>query len=115
MEYVEHQLDPDQFGGIKCNSISHYMIELTNFILYNQDLKGPQSIIAAFVDVRQGFIRCQHSIFIDILANEYSVPGWILRILVGYLTGMHLKVRYKGKVKLVKKRTFLGVEARERP
>ena len=45
MKYVEHQLDPDQFGGMKGNSISHYMIELTNFILYNQDLKDPQSII----------------------------------------------------------------------
>ena len=98
MEYVEHQLDPDQFGGMKGNSISHYMIELTNFILYNQDLKDPQSIIAAFLDFRQGFNRCQHSIFIDILANDYSVPGWLLRILVGYLTGRHLKVRYKGEV-----------------
>jgi hypothetical protein len=98
MEYVEHKLDPDQFGGIKGNSISHYMIELTNFILYNQDLKDPQAIIAAFIDFRQGFNRCQHSIFIDILANEYSVPGWLLRILVGYLKGRHLRVRYKGEV-----------------
>ena len=98
MEYVGHQLDPDQFGGVGGNSISHYMIELTNFILYNQDLKNPQAIIAAFLDFRQGFNRCQHSIFIDILANEYSVPGWLLRILVGYLTGRLLKVRYKGEI-----------------
>ena len=98
MQYVEHQLDPDQFGGIKGNSISHYMIELTNFILYNQDLKNPQTILAAFLDFRQGFNRCQHSIFIDILANEYSVPGWLLRILVGYLKERHLRVRFKGEV-----------------
>ena len=98
MEYTKEQLDPDQFGGVGGNSISHYMIELTNFILYNQDLKDPQTILAIFLDFRQGFNRCQHSIFIDILANEYSVPGWLLRILVGYLTGRHLKVRYKGEV-----------------
>ena len=98
MEYVQHQLDPDQFGGIKGNSISHYMIELTNFILYNQDLKNPQTILAAFLDFRQGFNRCQHSLFIDILANEYSVPGWLLRILIGYLKGRHLRVRFKGEV-----------------
>ena len=66
MEYVEHQLDPDQFGGVKGNSILHYMIELTNLILYNQNFKDPQAIIAAFIDFRQGFNRCQHSIFIDI-------------------------------------------------
>ena len=98
MQHVEHQLDPDQFGGTKGNSISHYMIELTNFILYNQDLKDPQAVMAAFLDFRQGFNRCQHSIFIDILANEYAVPGWLLRILVGYLKGRHLRVRYKGEI-----------------
>ena len=98
MEHVESQLDPDQFGGIKGNSISHYLIEMTNFILYNQDLKNPQAIIAAFLDFRQGFNRCQHSIFIEILANDYSVPGWLLRILIGYLKGRHLRVRYKGEV-----------------
>ena len=98
MQYVEHQLDPDQFGGMKGNSISHYMIELTNFIFYNQDLKNPQTILAAFLDFRQGFNRCQHSIFIDILANGYSVPGWLLRILVGYLKERHLRVRFKGEV-----------------
>ena len=70
----------------------------TSFILYNQDLKNPQAIIAAFPDLCQGFNRCQHSIFIDILAKDYSVPGWLLRILVGYLKGRQLKVRFKGEV-----------------
>ena len=33
MEYIGDRLDPKQFGGLKGNSISHYMIELLNFIL----------------------------------------------------------------------------------
>jgi hypothetical protein len=98
MQCVENKLDPDQFGGRKGKSISHYLIEMTNFILYNQDLKDPQATLGLFVDYKQGFNRCQHSIFIEILEKDYNVPGWLLRILVGYLTGRKLKVRYKQKV-----------------
>ena len=75
MKYVKHKLDPDQLGGMKGSSISHYLIEMTNFILYNQDLKDPQATIGVFIDYRQGYNRCQHSIFIEILSSEYSVPG----------------------------------------
>ena len=55
MQFVKHKLDPDQFGGQKGNSISHYLIELTNFILYNQDLKDPQATLAVFLDYKQGY------------------------------------------------------------
>ena len=33
MFFIGDLLDPKQFGGLKGNSISHYMIELINFIL----------------------------------------------------------------------------------
>ena len=72
MQIVGHKLDPDQFGGQKGNSVSHYLIEMTNFILYNQDLKDPQAALAAFLDYKQGFNICQHSIFIDILSEEFD-------------------------------------------
>ena len=98
MQLVGHKLDPDQFGGQKGNSISHYLIEMTNFILYNQDLKNPQATLAAFLDYKQGFNRCQHSIFIDILAEEFDAPGWLLRILMGYCSQRKLRVRYKQQV-----------------
>ena len=87
MQYTKTSLDPDQFGGIKGNSINHYLIETANFILFNQDLKNPQATLAAFLDFKQGFNRCQHSIFIEILEKDYNVPGWLLRILIGYLSG----------------------------
>ena len=86
MDHVQHQLDPDQLGGMKGSSISHYLIEMTNFILYNQDLKNPQATVAIFIDYKQGFNRCQHNLFIEIMATEYKLPGWLLRILIGYLT-----------------------------
>ena len=92
MKYVQHKLDPDQFGGIKGNCISHYLIEMTNFILYNQDLMDPQATIAVYLDYKQGFNRCQHSEFIEILSNDFDVPGWILRILAAhYKSGISKK------------------------
>ena len=97
MQFVKFKLDPDQFGGMKGNSINHYLIEMTNFILFNQDLKNPQATLAAFLDFKQGFNRCQHSIFIDIMAKDYNLPGWLLRILIGYLSGRKLRIRYKSK------------------
>ena len=86
MKYVQHYLDSDQFGGIKGNSISHYLIEITNFILYNQHLKDPQATLAVYLDYKQGFNRCQHSNVIEILSNDFDVPVWLLRILIGYLS-----------------------------
>ena len=71
---------------------------MTNFILYNQDLSEPQATIANFIDYKQGFNRCQHSIFIEILSKDYDVPGWLLKVLIGYLSGRTMKVRYKGKI-----------------
>ena len=43
VKYVGHKLDKEQFGRQKGSSISQYLIEMTNFILYNQDLKNPTS------------------------------------------------------------------------
>ena len=74
------------------------MNNIANFILYNQVLSEPQATIANFIDYKQGFNRCQHSICIEILAQKYNVPGWLLKILVGYLSGRTMKVRFKGHV-----------------
>ena len=98
MKYVGHKLDPDQFGGQKGSSTSHYLIEMTNFILYNQDLKDPQATFATFLDYKQGFNRCLHSKFIEIVSKDYDAPGWLVRILVGYLSKRKLKIRYKKKI-----------------
>ena len=46
LEYVGDQMDFGQYGGLEGSSISHYLIEFTNFILYNQDMKNPQAFLA---------------------------------------------------------------------
>ena len=97
LSYVKDKLDPDQLGGIKGNSISHYLIEVTNFILYNQDLSNPQASFAAFINFAQGFNRIKHSKIIEILSSM-SVPGWLLKVMMGYLTNRKLRVRFKNKV-----------------
>ena len=93
MKYVGHKLDQEQFGGQKGSSISHYLIELTNFTLYNQDLKDPQAIIATYLDYKQGFNRCQHDKFIEIVYKDYNAPCWLVRIRVGFLSKQKLKIR----------------------
>ena len=102
MIYVEPFLDPDQMGGQKGCSITHYLIEVSNFILYNQDLNNPHAIMAIFVDFAQGFNRVLHSKIIEIL-EKMKVPGWLLRIMVSYFTGRNLKVRFKDLISENKK------------
>ena len=44
LEIIGDKLDFRQYGGMKGNSVSHYLIELINFILFNQDNKEPTSV-----------------------------------------------------------------------
>ena len=88
-------MDPDQLGGLKENSVAHYLIEIPNFILYNQDLKEPQATISAFIDIYQGFNRIRHATLIEVL-SDMNVLGWLLRVMVGYLSERKLRVKYKG-------------------
>jgi hypothetical protein len=82
----------DQFGGLPGHSIAHYLIEITNFILYNQDLPKPLSTMFAGVDISKGFTKIDHCKLITIL-DEMNVPGWLLRIVVSYLSGRSLTLR----------------------
>ena len=50
LEYIEHLIDFRQYGGIRGNSICHYLIELVNFILSNQESKDPTAILACMID-----------------------------------------------------------------
>ena len=62
--YIGDKLDTRQFGGLKGNSISHYMIELINFILFNQDYNLPIAILACAIDFSKAFNRQNHNILI---------------------------------------------------
>ena len=39
---IGHKVDWGQFGGIKGHGITNYLIDLVNFVMFNQDLKNPQ-------------------------------------------------------------------------
>ena len=52
--FVGNQCDFSRYGGIKGNSMTHYLIELVNFILYNQDLSNPQITLGIMYDFKKG-------------------------------------------------------------
>ena len=63
--FVRSNLDRDQFGGIAQNSVAHYLIEVTNFILYNLDLNIPVPSLMTMVDFSKGFNRIHHGALIE--------------------------------------------------
>ena len=93
---VVAQLDWGQYGGKKGSSISHYLFDFLNFILYNQDLKIPQAVLAVLIDYSKAFNRCNHNLIISIL-SDMGIPGWLLKIIIGFLKERELIVRYKGR------------------
>ena len=96
MVFIGDKMDPKQFGGLKGNSISHYMIELINFILYNQDYNLPIAVLACTVDFSKAFNRQNHNILITKL-SDMNVPGWLLQIVMGFLSDRAMMVRFKGE------------------
>ena len=97
MDYVGDKLDWAQYGGLKGNSINHYLIELTNFILYNQDMKHPHAVLTMCIDFSKAFNRQNHNTLIKIL-SDLNVPSWLLKIIMAFLSDRELILRYKGKL-----------------
>ena len=93
--YVREHMDRDQFGGIAKNSVSHYLIEVTNFILYNLDLSTSCATMLTMIDFSKGFNRIHHGALVEEL-YRMGVPMWILRIIMSYLSERKLQVKYKG-------------------
>ena len=83
LEVIGDKLDIRQYGGIRGNSIQHYLIELINFILYNQDSNEPTAILACLVDFQKAFNRQDHSILITKL-SDMGVPPWLLKIVISF-------------------------------
>ena len=50
LDIIGDKMDFRQYGGTKGNSISHYLIEFINLILYNKDDREPTSVLACLVD-----------------------------------------------------------------
>ena len=95
MFYIGDQIDPRQFGGQKNSSISHYLIERINFILYNQYFDAPIAVLACTIDFSKAFNRVNRNILIAML-SDMGTPDWLLNLVMGFLTGRQMKVIYKG-------------------
>ena len=66
-----------------------------NFVLYNQDLSEPLSILLCAVDLEKGFNKVDHCTTITILSDTLKVPRWLTRIVANYLSFRTLKIRYR--------------------
>ena len=88
-------MDPGQCWGLKGSSISHYLLRLLHFVHEYLDLKQPHAVLLAVIDLEKAFNRVSHQLVIEDLA-DMKVPGWLLLILISYLTGRSMFMRYKG-------------------
>ena len=94
MQYIGHKIDFRQYGGLKGNSINHYLIELVTFILKNQDSNEQTAVLACLVDFKKAFNRQSHNIIITKL-SDLGVPGWLLKPIIGFLKERRMFVRFR--------------------
>ena len=85
LDIIGDKIDFRQYGGMEGNSTSHYLIELINFILYNQDNIEPTAVLACLVDFSKAFNRQDHSILITKL-SDMGTPSWLLNIIISFLS-----------------------------
>ena len=97
LKFIGEKIDFRQYGGMKGNSTSHYIIELINFILMHQDSAVPTAVIACMVDFSKAFNRQDHSILITKLC-DMNVPSWLLKLVIAFLSNRKMHVQYKGEI-----------------
>ena len=83
------------------SSIGHYIIELINFIFLNQDRSDHIAVLAGVVDFEKAFNRIDHNLFITKLF-DMDVSGWLLKVVMGFLTNRRMVIRYSGKLSSIK-------------
>ena len=95
LDFIGHKLDFRQYGGTKGNSVCHYLIELVNFILLEQEA-GSTAVLACLVDFSKAFNRQDHCVLVTKLA-EMGVPGWLLKLVISFLMDRKMTVKYRNK------------------
>ena len=101
LDFIGDKIDFRQYGGLKGNSITHYIIEFLNFILSSQDSSDQTAVMACMVDFCKAFNRQDHNILVTKL-SDMGVPGWLLRIVLAFLKNRTMLVNFKGKQSSVK-------------
>ena len=95
--YISPHIDLDQLGGLPGCSVNHYLIQMLDFIYKNLDncKKKPTAVLAGLVDFSKAFNRIDHNVIVTILA-DLNVPTCALRLIISYLTGRKMCVRFNG-------------------
>ena len=88
-------------GGLRGNSINHYIIEFINFVLSSQDTNDKTAVLACFIDFQKAFMRMNHNIIIEKL-SDMGVEGWLLRIIISFLKDRTMFVNHRGGQSSVK-------------
>ena len=86
--------DEAQFGGKKNTSTCHYLIELIEFILEAQE-EQDMSVAMLCADFSKGFNRI-HPVRLITTFFDMGVPGYLLKILISYMSNRRMRVRYNG-------------------
>ena len=101
LQYIGDKIDIRQYGGIRGNSVTHYLVEFINFILLNQDSTDQTAILACMVDFSKAFNRQNHNLLITKL-SDMGVPSWLLKVVMAFLSNRKMVVKYKSKLSSVK-------------
>ena len=95
--FISPHLDPDQLGGLPGCSVDHYLVLLLDFIHKKLDNpnRDPTAVLACMVDFSKAFNRIDHNVIVTILAS-LNIPTCALRLIISYLSGRKMCVRYNG-------------------
>ena len=85
MPCISPFLDPNQFGGSKGISTTHYPIKFLEFTHSTIDSTQPHAVMATLIDLSKAFNRVDHTILIEDLYNM-KCPSWLIKIIISYLT-----------------------------
>ena len=91
--YIKPYLDPNQCG-LKGSSITHYLIKLLHFIHKTLDMRKPQAVLSACIDLSKAYNRVDHSLVIQDLFDMHT-PSWLLKIIASYLSQRTMSLTFK--------------------
>ena len=90
MEFIMEKNDFRQYRKFRRHSITHYLTEFINCILSQQDHHDQKTVLACMVDFSKAFNRQNHHIH----QTELCKLGWLLRIVIAFLTKREMVVSY---------------------
>ena len=94
MPYVKPHLDPNQHGGLKGSSVTHYLVKLLHFIHMSLDNQSQKAVILTLLDLSKAYNRGSHRAVIEDLF-DMKTPGWLLAILISYLSNRRMRLKFQ--------------------